>query len=93
MLADESNDLSFSAAMEGLITTYTTSTTGTIATIKSNTSDQIKSLKTQVTRWEARIKAYEERLYKQFTAMEKIAGNAQTASSFLGAYFAPKTSS
>jgi flagellar hook-associated protein 2 len=93
MFADESSDLSFSAAMENLITTYTTSTTGTIATIKSNTSDQIKSLQKQVTRWEARITAYEARLYKQFTAMEQMAGRAQTASSFLGAYFAPKTSS
>ena len=93
MFADQSSDLSFSAAMEALVTTYTTSSTGTIATIQTNTSRQIKALQTQVTRWEKRIKAYETRLYNQFTAMEKIAGNAQTASSFLGAYFAPKPTS
>ena len=92
MFADQSSDLSFSSAMEALATTYTTSGTGTIATIKENTSRQITALQKQVTRWEARIKAYEARLYTQFTAMEKIAGNAQTASSFLGSYFAPKTS-
>jgi flagellar hook-associated protein 2 len=91
MFADESSDLSFSSAMEALVTTYTISGTGTIATIKENTTRQIKSLQTQVTRWEARIAAYEARLYKQFTAMEQIAGKAQTVSGFLGAYFAPKT--
>ena len=93
LFADQSSDLSFSSAMEALTTTYTTGGTGTIAKIKTNTNDQIKALQKQVTRWEARIKAYEARLYTQFTAMEKIAGNAQTASSFLGSYFAPKTSS
>ena len=93
MFADQSSDLSFSSAIEALATTYTTSGTGTIAKIKTNTDEQIKALQKQVTRWEARIAAYEARLYKQFTAMEKVAGNAQTASSFLGSYFAPKTSS
>lgn len=90
MFADQSSDLSFSSAVEALVTTYTTSGTGTIATIKDNATRQIKSLQTQVTRWEKRITAYEARLYKQFTAMEQIAANAQTASSFLGSYFAPK---
>ena len=42
MFADQSSDLSFSAAMEALVTTYTTSGTGTIATIQTNTSRQIK---------------------------------------------------
>ena len=90
-VSSTSAPLSFSTTMEDLIKTYTTSGTGTLATLKTNTSTQIKALQTQVTRWNKRIAAFEARLFKQFTAMEKIAGNAQTASSFLGTFFAPKS--
>ncbi|MEC7984952.1 MAG: flagellar filament capping protein FliD [Myxococcota bacterium] len=90
-LDTSSNALSFSSAMEGLIKGYTLSSTGTIAVLQSNTSSQIKSLQNQVTRWEKRIKSYEARLYTQFNAMERIAGNAQNASSFLSSYFATTT--
>ena len=90
-LDTSSNALSFSSAMESLIKGYTLSSTGTIAVLQSNTSSQIKSLQNQVTRWEKRITAYEARLYTQFNAMERIAGNAQNASSFLSSYFATTT--
>jgi len=89
MFSDDSDGVS-----ETLITTlddYIKSYTGVFAKIDDTLSGQIDSLEKQVDRWKDRIASYEARLFKQFTAMEKIAGSMQTSGQFLTSFFSKKS--
>jgi flagellar hook-associated protein 2 len=88
----DGNDYSFSAQMVTELKTAIQPFTGTLAKVDSLMTDQTKSLKNQITRWETRIKSYEARLLKQFTAMEKVAGSMNTMGSFLSSFFSKKSS-
>ena len=79
--------LSFSGVFSAEISTITTSFSGTLAKVSSSIEGQVKSLNTQISRWDDRIASYEARLLRQFTAMEQAAGQFQTTGSFLSNFF------
>ena len=83
-------DYSFSSQMVTELKNAAQPFTGTLAKIDTLMTNQVKSLNKQIDRWEVRIKSYEARLLKQFTAMEKVAGSMQTTGSFLTSFFAKK---
>ena len=87
MFSDDEN--SFSTAMISALDEYVDPLTGIIKKIDTNLDTQVDALEGQIERWESRITAYEERLFKQFTAMERIAGSMQTTSAFLTSFYAP----
>jgi flagellar hook-associated protein 2 len=89
MFSDDEN--SFSTAMTEALDEYVDPLTGIIKKLDTNLDTQVDALEDQIERWETRITSYEARLFKQFTAMEKIAGRMQTTSTFLTSFFTPAT--
>ena len=79
--------VSFSGVFNAEITTVTTSYSGTLAKVSSSIEGQVKTLNTQISRWDDRIASYEARLLRQFTAMEQAAKQFQSTGSFLTSFF------
>jgi flagellar hook-associated protein 2 len=80
---------SFSSNMIDSLDEYIDPLTGIIEKLDENMTTQSAALQKQIDRWADRIESYEARLFKQFTAMEKMTGAMKTTGSFLTSFFAP----
>ena len=82
----------FNTALQDVLDRYIDSTDGTVTNRIDSLGDSIDGISTDISNFDDRMTAYEERLRKGFTAMEIALGKLETAKSSLAALL-PTTSS
>lgn len=84
-------DGSLSDALRDELSVYIQPSTGLLASIDDSLDDQIDTLENNIDAEDSRIEKFKARLRIQFNALEGLTASLNSTSSFLTAFFAPKT--